>query len=232
MSKSVDETVVDFFRLLLTEDAQVSDDTSLTKVHTQNAPVGDISVVVSTGVGNAFTDANAPTQETLTGSAAGEMASAPSKSQPVKTELQIAKSESAQSPRIAPSRDPLDKASLEKLLAPVFDVAKPLEHPAVEQPVVEQKAASVESPPVVAETVTKPKIAVRTKVQENVKAQVTLETEQDVTPVAPVQTAPQTQTGATPPSITKDLREELDDEFQVLFFKVAGLTLADRKSVV
>lgn len=29
-----------------------------------------------------------------------------------------------------------------------------------------------------------------------------------------------------PPSITKDLIEQLDDEFQVLFFKVAGLTLA------
>ena len=31
---------------------------------------------------------------------------------------------------------------------------------------------------------------------------------------------------AAPPNITKDLVEQLDDEFQVLFFKVAGLTLA------
>jgi purine-binding chemotaxis protein CheW len=37
---------------------------------------------------------------------------------------------------------------------------------------------------------------------------------------------PQTQTGFTPPSITHDLQGVLDDEFQVLFFKVAGLTLA------
>ncbi|MGI2172731.1 chemotaxis protein CheW [Shewanella ulleungensis] len=36
----------------------------------------------------------------------------------------------------------------------------------------------------------------------------------------------QTQTGATPPSITQNLQEVLDDEFQVLFFNVAGLTLA------
>jgi purine-binding chemotaxis protein CheW len=37
---------------------------------------------------------------------------------------------------------------------------------------------------------------------------------------------PETQVGIAPPSITKDLQEVLDDEFQVLFFKVAGLTLA------
>ncbi|HAY95427.1 chemotaxis protein CheW, partial [Shewanella sp.] len=37
---------------------------------------------------------------------------------------------------------------------------------------------------------------------------------------------PETQVGITPPSVTKDLQEVLDDEFQVLFFKVAGLTLA------
>ncbi|MCW3173624.1 chemotaxis protein CheW [Shewanella subflava] len=36
----------------------------------------------------------------------------------------------------------------------------------------------------------------------------------------------QPQLGATPPSITEDLQQVLDDEFQVLFFKVAGLTLA------
>jgi purine-binding chemotaxis protein CheW len=36
----------------------------------------------------------------------------------------------------------------------------------------------------------------------------------------------QTQVGSEPPSITKDLQEQLDDEFQVLFFKIAGLTLA------
>ncbi|QIR14005.1 chemotaxis protein CheW [Shewanella aestuarii] len=36
----------------------------------------------------------------------------------------------------------------------------------------------------------------------------------------------QTQLGATPPSITHDLQQVLDNEFQVLFFKVAGLTLA------
>ena len=38
--------------------------------------------------------------------------------------------------------------------------------------------------------------------------------------------APQTQVGYQPPSITHDLQELLDDEFQVLFFNVAGLTLA------
>ncbi|UJF21282.1 chemotaxis protein CheW [Shewanella sp. OMA3-2] len=37
---------------------------------------------------------------------------------------------------------------------------------------------------------------------------------------------PETQLGAVPPSITHDLQQVLDDEFQVLFFKVAGLTLA------
>ena len=49
--------------------------------------------------------------------------------------------------------------------------------------------------------------------------------------VAPTQvdnlsTVPDTQVGFAPPSVTKDLQEVLDDEFQVLFFKVAGLTLA------
>ncbi|WP_434928751.1 chemotaxis protein CheW [Shewanella sp. HL-SH2] len=37
---------------------------------------------------------------------------------------------------------------------------------------------------------------------------------------------PETQLGAIPPSITHDLQQVLDDEFQVLFFNVAGLTLA------
>jgi len=37
---------------------------------------------------------------------------------------------------------------------------------------------------------------------------------------------PKTQLGAAPPSVTEDLQQVLDEEFQVLFFKVAGLTLA------
>ncbi|MBB1268058.1 chemotaxis protein CheW [Shewanella sp. SR44-3] len=51
--------------------------------------------------------------------------------------------------------------------------------------------------------------------------------DQDLTAVEPeIAVSLQTQTGSVPPSITKDLQEVLDDEFQVLFFNVAGLTLA------
>ncbi|WP_247663429.1 chemotaxis protein CheW [Shewanella sp. MMG014] len=40
------------------------------------------------------------------------------------------------------------------------------------------------------------------------------------------ESSPALQTGATPPSVTQNLQEVLDNEFQVLFFNVAGLTLA------
>ncbi|WP_237158828.1 chemotaxis protein CheW [Shewanella khirikhana] len=125
----------------------------------------------------------------------------------------------------------LDKAALEKLLAPVFDPKT------VTQPTVPETDTAANA--VVA---TKTKVEISTPVEVQPKVEVPPETKSEpklATAQVPetevslpvVDTdigAPvlQTQTGATPPSITKDLQAELDDEFQVLFFKVAGLTLA------
>ncbi|MCL2919656.1 chemotaxis protein CheW [Shewanella litorisediminis] len=232
MSKSVDETVVDFFRLLLSEDAQASAQTVLTDVSTQDSPVLPREVFVSNTIADARpADSIVSDKKTLptgdTTSARNMPASEQSMPASAKHESVTVKPESAQqSQRVAPGLDPLDKASLEKLLAPVFDVVKPVEQPAIEQPAIEKKTASADSKPVVAEAAFKAKIEVRPQVQEKIQAKAAPEAAQQVAQVTPVQSAPQTQTGATPPSITKDLREELDDEFQVLFFKVAGLTLA------
>lgn len=60
---------------------------------------------------------------------------------------------------------------------------------------------------------------------DKVKEPQPVETVSPVQEVA-VETAPATQVSSAPPAATEDLIEKLDDEFQVLFFKVAGLTLA------
>nr|WP_250885581.1 chemotaxis protein CheW [Shewanella jiangmenensis] len=120
--------------------------------------------------------------------------------------------------------EPLDKAALEKLLAPVFEVSR--EAQTVAAPKVAVSTVAAELPKVAV----KPAPAPAPNPVEISPVAAAVSNAQALKPLAAAEvlssTAPQTQTGATPPSITKDLQEQLDDEFQVLFFKVAGLTLA------
>ncbi|BAJ01427.1 chemotaxis protein CheW [Shewanella violacea] len=110
-------------------------------------------------------------------------------------------------PKLKEIEPQLDKQALEQLLAPVLkEKVKPKTKSQVKVK-VSQKEKLVDLKPVV-EIKSKQAIVVENELEVN----------QDI--------AIQQQVAVTPPKVTKDLLESLDDEFQVLFFKVAGLTLA------
>ncbi|WP_394146906.1 chemotaxis protein CheW [Shewanella atlantica] len=107
----------------------------------------------------------------------------------------------------------LDKLALEQLLAPVFKPEPQIETESVVK-LENQTVAKVKAAPPKESVKVKPEVAVRPEI----KAEIKQKQEHDV--------ELKTQLGEIPPKVTKDLLEMLDDEFQVLFFKVAGLTLA------
>lgn len=206
MSKSVDDTVVDFFNLLLMEKSETSVQAKAAEpvrnvISTQVMPFKEIGNQSVNLVPRVISQANIETKKSI----------------PV---AQI-------------SRD-VDKKALEKLLEAV---STPTKNESVEegikakaelirqaiklQPastkIAEQENAK-NNPLVDKEIIPKADIKPEHKSTNSAKLDIV---DESVT-VAPLQT----QTGATPPSITKDLQDVLDDEFQVLFFNVAGLTLA------
>ena len=198
MSKSVDETVFDFFALLLQEDDspnQIVSPQSIVKADSnQNVAVNQTEAALLDAAilaENGRTAAPQNVEKAITPTAQLQPKAAPRQHEFVAPVSQVV----AQ----------VNKQALEKLLAPVLKTARlePIP-PSVEiAPPIDVQPVVVEVPkaqPVVNETVV----------------------DEIVEPVV----VPETQVGITPPSVTKDLQEVLDDEFQVLFFKVAGLTLA------
>ncbi|MCH1931915.1 chemotaxis protein CheW [Shewanella sp. A25] len=115
--------------------------------------------------------------------------------------------------------DVVKKQALEKLLAPVSKqkTELPQETPQSEISQISQTAEPVEN--ISAEA---------TSIADVRKQKLAQEVESNVSPDSKPNEhlAPQPQVGSKLPSITQGLQELLDDEFQVLFFKVAGLTLA------
>ncbi|MPY24879.1 chemotaxis protein CheW [Shewanella psychropiezotolerans] len=101
-------------------------------------------------------------------------------------------------PKLKEIEPQLDKQALEQLLAPVFKTK-------VEVPAEVKVKVQIEA-----------KAKVKTQVEAKAKIQPQIIQEVEIQQLVAV----------TPPKVTKDLLETLDDEFQVLFFKVAGLTLA------
>lgn len=195
MSKSVDETVFDFFELLLHEDdgspAIVSPVIShAEKPHSLESVKGNEAELLDKAI------------------LAEHSRSKPLQSVTIAAEVQVAKSKEHHfsMPLSEPSAQ-VNKEALEKLLAPVFK-SNPLSEPPI-----------VEVPEVATPEVSSAHLA-----QDAIPLASTAAQHQP--PIADTITAPETQVGIAPPSITKDLQEVLDDEFQVLFFKVAGLTLA------
>lgn len=195
MSKSVDETVFDFFELLLHEDdgspaivspaiSHAEKPHSLESVKDNEAELLDKAILAEHG------------------------RSKPLPSVTIAAEVQVAKSKEHHfsMPLSEPSPQ-VNKEALEKLLAPVFK-SNPLSEP----PIVE--VPEVATPEVSSAHLTQDAIPLASTAAQHQP------------PIADTITAPETQVGIAPPSITKDLQEVLDDEFQVLFFKVAGLTLA------
>ncbi|RTR32552.1 chemotaxis protein CheW [Shewanella atlantica] len=225
MTTSVDEAVFDYFSLLLTE---VEDEPSI-QVEAITADIAEqvVPEVISDG----------PSVEALKPDASNHEAlqQESSKSVGYGNESVIEKPEAVETPRLQTQlktqpqtetqaltkskireSDPhLDKMALEQLLAPVF---KP--EPQIEtESVVKLKNQTLAKPKI--KTTSAPdKVAVKPKVDVNLEKKVDIEQKQEQ------KAELKTQLGEIPPKVTKDLLETLDDEFQVLFFKVAGLTLA------
>ncbi|EDQ00669.1 chemotaxis protein CheW [Shewanella benthica] len=104
-------------------------------------------------------------------------------------------------PKLKEFEPQLDKQALEQLLAPVFKTKVTAQ--------IEVKVNAQVKPKVEIKPVSKPESKTETKPAAQINQE--------------VETKPLVVTAA---KVTTDLLESLDDEFQVLFFKVAGLTLA------
>ncbi|MEL4278124.1 chemotaxis protein CheW [Shewanella xiamenensis] len=193
MSKSVDETVFDFFELLLHED---------------DSAFGASPIKSQENVATAFDSSKKTETQQLNNAilAEHERSKADVKAT-LEPEVQPIRAKSIVTVSSKESAEPLvNKQSLERLLAPVLKA---------EATVVDKPTEVIEQP------LPAPKQPVAITVAEF----------DEIANVVPTQvdnlsTVPDTQVGFAPPSVTKDLQEVLDDEFQVLFFKVAGLTLA------
>ncbi|MFB2637799.1 chemotaxis protein CheW [Shewanella bicestrii] len=202
MSKSVDETVFDFFELLLHEEDSKA-------VASPNAPQHEVAtpLVSKKNEAQLLDDAilaehsQAKVHASLTIAAEVQ----PQKAKPV-----------SNMPHLDEPAPLVNKQALEKLLAPVLKTV-----------VIEDKPAEVLSE--VAPEMDKAPEEIQESISSLPESDASVTIEQPSTVVDDeiiIEITPDTQVGFAPPSITKDLQEVLDDEFQVLFFKVAGLTLA------
>ena len=202
MSKSVDETVFDFFELLLHEEDSKA-------VASPNAPQHEVATPLVSKKNEA---------QLLDDAILAEHSQAKvHASVTIATEVQPQKAKSVSNMSHLDEPGPLvNKQALEKLLAPVLKTV-----------VIEDKPAEVLSE--VASEMDKAPEEIQESISSLPESDASVTIEQPSTVVDDeiiIETTPETQVGFTPPSITKDLQEVLDDEFQVLFFKVAGLTLA------
>ncbi|MFG0454089.1 chemotaxis protein CheW [Shewanella mangrovisoli] len=202
MSKSVDETVFDFFELLLHEEDSKA-------VASPNAPQHEVAtpLVGKKNEAQLLDDAILAEHSQAKVHASVTIAAEvqPQKAKPV-----------SNIPHLDEPAPLVNKQALEKLLAPVLKTV-----------VIEEKPAEVlsEAVPDTDKVAEESEESISSALASD--ASVTLEQPSTVVDdEIIIDTAPETQVGFAPPSITKDLQEVLDDEFQVLFFKVAGLTLA------
>ncbi|QYK10433.1 chemotaxis protein CheW [Shewanella mangrovisoli] len=202
MSKSVDETVFDFFELLLHEE-------DCKAVASPNAPQHE----VATPLAGKKNEAQLLDDAILAEHSQAKVHA----SVTIAAEVQPQKAKSASNmPHLDEPAPLVNKQALEKLLAPVLKTV-----------VIEEKPAEVLSEAV--PDTDKVAEEIQESISSALASDASLTLEQPSTVVddeISIETTPETQVGFAPPSITKDLQEVLDDEFQVLFFKVAGLTLA------
>ncbi|AQS38875.1 CheW protein [Shewanella psychrophila] len=200
MSSLVDEAVSDYFNILLAEvEEQVeSEQGVIAKLVSNDTEVKSVSVSARQGKVN--------TKETR--QLSKERMNDLRQEELVPSIAPVAESSGTVSiltqHKLKDIEPQLDKQALEQLLAPVFKTK-------VKAPVSVKVKAQVE-PKVKAEikTVSKTVSKPETKIASQINQEVDI----------------QQMVAVIPPKVTKDLLETLDDEFQVLFFKVAGLTLA------
>ena len=208
MSKSVDDAVVDFFDLLLKEKSETP------------LPVIDKSLSQPKPFRPSESQSRSPDANVLFTQV---------ESSPVSRSIQA-------KPIAQVSRD-VDKKAPEKLLEavskPSINTEETLEEGIKAKAELIRQAIKLQPPAKNSERIPESN---KNKVLEDKEIIFPADKKMQAESVAPeselpvtepeVVTEMQTQTGSVPPSITKDLQEVLDDEFQVLFFNVAGLTLA------
>lgn len=192
MSKSVDQTVLDYFSLLLSEESKEGSDDLVSQNH--NVPLASDAETVHLPKRKAKLASLSPEKEY--------------------------KLEQVEEPQ-------LNKQALEELLAPVF-TAEQVEAAVDVQAEIDAKVKAKQ----VVESKVETKVVVKKDVEELEKTSAYEDVAPRVESVEPenevshkIEAEPQVEQSA-PPSITKDLQEQLDEEFQLLFFKVAGLILA------
>ncbi|GGB49940.1 chemotaxis protein CheW [Shewanella inventionis] len=217
MSKSVDETVFDYFSLLLQEPP------------TKPVIEADTKPILESKIAQAVKDTSPIKDTTLVGQSSSSLVS------------QTAQSKVEPTRRFAEPNTQVDKLALEKLLSAVShankdnDIQKQIKASAERVRIaISETEASVSVQPNVDDT----PLQKNTLTNKEIKSLVDIKTDNSALAelkdaiikhdkIAEEKAAHQLQqTGATPPSITQNLQEVLDDEFQVLFFNVAGLTLA------
>jgi purine-binding chemotaxis protein CheW len=212
MSRLVDDAVLDYFSLLLTEENDKPEslvDMTKSASHRQFTPVrseklGSTAINLTPSVGS---DISVIKSSALFRNNENK-----------KTAL----AQEQSTPRSMASvelkeRDPrLDKQALEQLLEPLLKSHHETLAPKVKD--IEVSTIKTQSKVTSVLDSIEPKIQEQTKLKSHVQ-------ESSVQKQA-LETNLETKIDEIPPKVTKDLLETLDDEFQVLFFKVAGLTLA------
>ncbi|MGL4612872.1 MAG: chemotaxis protein CheW, partial [Shewanella sp.] len=182
MSKSVDETVFDFFELLLNA----------------NASSASLSIAKNVDTPNSLTTPNQAADEQ--DAPLGQLLSVPASAYQPPRYLEESSDNSPQ----------VNKQVLEKLLAPVL------------------KAAATESAAQAPDVPHYPELAISLEPANNLESTHRLERLNGLESLScpDLSASHESASHLTPPSVTTELQQLLEDEFQVLFFQVAGLTLA------
>ncbi|ABV37646.1 CheW protein [Shewanella sediminis HAW-EB3] len=244
MTTSVDETVFDYFSLLLTE---VEDESNI-QVEALTADIAEqvFPELISDGssvealkpealnqeqvkpdlVNKKAVNIDPLTQESSRPAGNESVTEKPEAIEPPRLQTQLktqshnqthTETQALTKPKIRETDPNLDKLALEQLLAPVFKPEPQIETESIvklqNQTLAKSKIKTTSVPDKVS---VKPKVDVHVENKADIKQKQKQEQELEL----------KTQLGEIPPKVTKDLLETLDDEFQVLFFKVAGLTLA------
>ena len=208
MSRLVDDAVLDYFSLLLTEDDNGKDESPIDASETISSDKFNqdrLEKLVSSAISISSREAEISVIDS-------SISFDDEHEKRVLTQRQSTPKK--MSSLELKEREPrLDKLALEQLLEPLLKSNNV-------KPAGEVKEAEVKIPPkvVLESNNVEPKVQAQTKLKSNVQELNEFKQALD--------TAFETKMGEIPPKVTKDLLETLDDEFQVLFFKVAGLTLA------
>ncbi|WP_153913889.1 chemotaxis protein CheW [Shewanella sp. TC10] len=234
MSKSVDETVFDFFSVLLQEPSKEVPVTAENELNSTKKEVESVSFKKQHSKTISKPSLKSTQDKTTVAAKSPQV-----ESQKVHTEVNKEFAE----PQV-------DKAALSKLLSAVSkssikhhehevkalkteeNTPEPIKTQQQVQQEIKSKAQQVRQQ--LGQVVVEKELTEKTETLSSVdnkesqfSADIKLDkAETSISAVDSEQDSPVTQQSAVPPSITRNLQDVLDDEFQVLFFNVAGLTLA------